>query len=193
MAEAVCGTFTRGDADILADFGLEDEGLRIRKEAATHGARLQRMAEDEAKWFVGGLVAAKCFSAALAWIDDADDAARAARTLERLDDAADAPHATKGWKAGDPITNLTSKGATPSWSTVRRRYWKNQALYHPERYSPSNLERTRKGLAPQRYNRAKGVWESMELHHSPAMREGGLFDFVEVWPDEHRAVDPFRR
>jgi RHS repeat-associated protein len=33
-----------------------------------------------------------------------------------------------GWKVGSPITNLTSKGNVPAWSTVRQRYWKNEAF-----------------------------------------------------------------
>lgn len=34
----------------------------------------------------------------------------------------------------------------------------------------------------------------MELHHHKVpQRSGGLFDFIKVWPDEHRALDPFRR
>jgi hypothetical protein len=32
----------------------------------------------------------------------------------------------------------------------------------------------------------------MELHHIPPQREGGLFDFIELWPDEYAAIDKFR-
>ncbi len=49
-----------------------------------------------------------------------------------------------------------------------------------------------KGLAPQRFNEPTGSWEKLELHHAPAQREGGLFDFIEVWPDEHAKLDRFR-
>ena len=49
------------------------------------------------------------------------------------------------------------------------------------------------GLAPQRYNAAKGGMESMELSHEPvAFRDGGRA-FVERWPCEHARVDPFRK
>ncbi len=48
-----------------------------------------------------------------------------------------------------------------------------------------------KGLAPQRAS-STGKIESRELHHDPAQRDGGLFDFVEVWPDEHAKLDPKR-
>jgi hypothetical protein len=97
-----------------------------------------------------------------------------------------------GWKVGDPITNLTRKGNVPKWSTVRQRFWKNEALNNPSKYTPSNLGRMRKGLAPQRINPKTGKIESMELHHTPPMRDGGLFDFKKVWPDEHEIIDSFR-
>ncbi len=61
-------------------------------------------------------------------------------------------------------------------------------------YDPFNLTRMQKGLAPQRINPNSGLMESMELHHHIVpQRNGGLFDFMKVWPDEHRALDPFRR
>ena len=75
---------------------------------------------------------------------------------------------------------------------MRQRFWKNEALNSAKTYSPSNLTRMKKGLAPQRINPRTGKVESMELHHTPAMRDGGLFRFKKVWPDEHAAIDPFR-
>ncbi len=100
---------------------------------------------------------------------------------------------TVGWRLGDPINNLTSKGNVPKWSTVRTRYWKNRAYYAQEgEFSTKNLARMKKGRAPQRYNEQTGKMESMELDHTPPQREGGLFDFQEVWPDEHAAQDPYR-
>ena len=95
----------------------------------------------------------------------------------------------KGRKVGDDITNLTRPGNVPSWEAVRARYWKEAALSQPERYEADQLERMRKGLAPQRTNPKTGEIESMELHHNPAQRDGGLFDVVDVWPDEHAALD----
>jgi hypothetical protein len=88
---------------------------------------------------------------------------------------------------------------------VRRRYWKNQAaqvratpgdpkyLSEPMKYNEENIRRMEQGLAPQRFNDDKGVYESVELHHIPPQREGGLFDFVEMWPEEHASADQFRR
>lgn len=102
--------------------------------------------------------------------------------------------AKAGWKVGEPITNLTAKGNVPAWSTVRQRFWKNEAFFNSSAYSESNLLRMQKGLAPQRLNPNTGLMESMELHHNIVpQRDGGLFDFIKVWPDEHRALDPFRR
>jgi len=102
--------------------------------------------------------------------------------------------AKTGWKVGQPITNLTAKGNVPAWSTVRQRFWKNEAFLNGSTYSESNLLRMKRGLAPQRLNPNTGLMESMELHHHIVpQRNGGLFDFMKVWPDEHRALDPFRR
>jgi hypothetical protein len=49
-----------------------------------------------------------------------------------------------------------------------------------------------KGLAPQYYNRDLKKWESVELHHEPPQREGGLFDFEELTVDQHKGKDAFR-
>jgi hypothetical protein len=102
--------------------------------------------------------------------------------------------AKKGWEVGEPITNLTAKGNIPSWNTVKQRFWKNEAFLNGSAYSESNLLLMQKGLAPQRINPISGLLESMELHHHMVpQRDGGLFDFMKVWPDEHRVLDPFRR
>lgn len=98
-----------------------------------------------------------------------------------------------GWSIGQPIENLTKTGKVPKWSTVRKRHWKNQAYMYPDKYEAEQLERMKQGLAPQRFNNDIGQWESMELHHNPAQRDGGLFDFVECWPDEHALLDGYRR
>jgi archaellin len=98
-----------------------------------------------------------------------------------------------GWRLGDSIQNRTIFGTVPRWSTVRARYWKNEAFYRAEEYNAAQLERMKNGLAPQRVNKLTGEIETMELHHIPPQREGGLFDFVKVWPDEHADLDSFRR
>ncbi|NNM43910.1 MAG: tetratricopeptide repeat protein [Chlamydiae bacterium] len=101
-------------------------------------------------------------------------------------------NSTIGWKVGQDICNLTKQGKIPKWSAVRQRYWKNEAHFRPEKYKPENLERMKKGLAPQRKNKITGQMESMELHHIPSQKDGGLFDVIEVWPDEHALIDKNR-
>ena len=100
-----------------------------------------------------------------------------------------------GWKVGDPIQNRTWWGGRPKWSTVRQRYWKNQAQLAKSdvvhRYR-DQINRMEKGLAPQIKNKSTGNLESIELHHIPAQKEGGLFDFIEVTREEHSRLDPFR-
>jgi hypothetical protein len=103
------------------------------------------------------------------------------------------PNATRGWKLGDPLNNLTREGNVPSWDAVRQRYWRNDALNNSSDYSRANLERMRQGLALQRLNPRTGKIESMELHHRPPRREGGLFDVEAVWPGGRAAIDPFRK
>ena len=97
------------------------------------------------------------------------------------------------WKTGDPIEAPGKFGQVPRWSTVRSRYWKNRAFYAKEgEFDDMTIERMKAGKAPQRWNAAEGRWESKELHHIPPQREGGLFDFIELWLDEHIRNDPFR-
>jgi hypothetical protein len=100
----------------------------------------------------------------------------------------------KGWSVGDDIYALTSKGNEPAWSTVRGRFWKNEAA-NPQvgTWNAENLDRMSQGLAPQRYNFDKGGLESMELSHEPIpFRDGGT-NVVPRWPQDHAAVDPYRR
>jgi hypothetical protein len=103
------------------------------------------------------------------------------------------PNDDAGWKVGDSINNRTAAGKVRSWNTVRSRYWKTEALNNPLNYSQTNLARMQQGLAPQRINPNTGEVESMELHHSPPQRDGGLFDVEAVWPEEHATIDPYRK
>lgn len=76
---------------------------------------------------------------------------------------------------------------------MRTRIWKNEAFLNSEGYRDVNLARMERGMAPQRANPLTGRVDSMELHHVPPQREGGLFNVQKVWPDQHAAVDPFKR
>ncbi len=93
-------------------------------------------------------------------ISKAGDVAGAVKTVNKVDNAVGMARTVKrGWKVGDDITALTRAGNAPSWSTVRQRYWKNEAFYNPFTY-PNDLSRMKKGLAPKGRD---GF--SMELHH----------------------------
>jgi hypothetical protein len=100
----------------------------------------------------------------------------------------------KGWRVGGPVNNLTSTGKCPKWSTVKKRIWKNEAHWaksNPHKYGSEDIKRMEEGLPPQRIT-AEGKLESMECHHVPPQRDGGLFDVIKVWPDEHAKIDPNR-
>jgi filamentous hemagglutinin len=104
-------------------------------------------------------------------------------------------NAARAWRLGDNVYAPTAQGNVPAWSTVRSRFWKNEAasLNAAEAYGAENVDRMRRGLAPQRYNADRGAMESMELSHEPIpLRDGGR-NFVPRWPQDHAAVDPFRR
>lgn len=84
---------------------------------------------------------------------------------------------------------------------MRARHWKNKALNHrigkvkgELKYEPTpeNISRMEKGLAPQVYNKKLQKWESIELHHEPPQRQGGLFDFEELTVKDHIEKDLHR-
>ena len=122
----------------------------------------------------------------------------AARAVDAVLDATDIADkavdtAKVGWKVGDDITNLTKAGNAPSWSTVRQRYWKNEAFYNASQYSADDLSRMTKGLAPQ--VELNGKLYSMELHHIQPRRCGGsnaYSNLLQVTPWEHAEIDAFR-
>lgn len=108
---------------------------------------------------------------------------------------ANGPKPSSGpWKPGDSPHALTRNGNTPSIRTVTRREWKNEARA-PTRsdFTAADIARMRRGQAPQRYNPDKGGIESMERSHEPVPRRDGGTLTVPRWPQEHAAVDPFRR
>ncbi|TDO68097.1 RHS repeat-associated protein [Kribbella sp. VKM Ac-2571] len=100
----------------------------------------------------------------------------------------------RGWRVGDPVYTPTRAGNDPSWTTVRARYWKNEAA-NPgaeQKWGKGNVERMQRGSAPQRYNPDKGGTESMELSHEPVPFRMGGQNIVPRWPQDHAAIDPFR-
>lgn len=89
---------------------------------------------------------------------------------------------------------MTKAGNTPKWSTVKTRYWKNEAYYHATNYSYDNYLRMKKGLAPQVKGR-NGKYYSMELHHKQARHKGGGNSYKNLEalsPWAHAMRDPYR-
>ena len=97
-----------------------------------------------------------------------------------------------GWKVGDDISKLTRAGKVPSWSTVRQRYWKNEALTNFKAYSPENLLRISQGRAPLTLNTINGKMYPMELHHPNGRKGSDLFNFIQVTPWKHAEIDKYR-
>ena len=61
-------------------------------------------------------------------------------------------------------------------------------------YKEFDIPRMQKGLAPQRFNFEKGLWESKHLHHTPIQqKDGGLFQFIDLWPDEQIKLHLYSR
>ena len=115
------------------------------------------------------------------------------RGIQAADTLSDARKATNvGWKVGDDISNLTRAGNAPSWSTVRQRYWKNEAFYNFKEYSPENLLRMSQGKAPLIQHPGNGKMYSMELHHPDGRKGDDLFNFVPVTPWKHAEIDKYR-
>lgn len=127
------------------------------------------------------------------WVNQAGQSV--ARLLPKNTQVLDAEEefAERGWRLGDPILKRTARGNLPSWSAQRARFWKNEVLKPEtlEKYGTENVERMRKGLAPQRLYR--GRIESMDLSHEPIPKRFGGTDVVPRWPEDHAKVDSFRR
>lgn len=116
----------------------------------------------------------------------------------------------------DPNLEIDGSGLAKSaayknaWNKARRDFWKKEAknasTASPRKYSDTNIERMKKGLAPQMkvevwsYKRQqfeiKNV--SMELEHTHLKQRGGSLKAHEEWnltkttPWGHEAMDPYR-
>ncbi len=103
------------------------------------------------------------------------------------------PALGRRWRVGDPHHALTAAGREPIWATIRRRYWQNRAQSaRPGEFTPENLARMRRGLAP--LDRASG--RPVELEHIVPQRTGHPDrhrDLMELTPLEHSFFDRFRR
>ena len=120
-------------------------------------------------------------------------ARRGVEVVSSISHANKAKDAAKiGWKVGDDISKLTRAGNVPSWSTVRQRYWKNEALTNYKEYSPEDLLRMSQGRAPLALNPNNGKMYPMELHHPNGRSGDNFFNFIRVTPWEHDILDPHR-
>ena len=146
------------------------------------------------------------------WLSKTDDIIDTAKAIDNTVDFADDIHDTqkaieatsdvvsKGWKVGDDITAPTRAGNDPSWSTVRQRYWKNEAAKNSvvyeniDLYKEDSLSKMHKGLAPKHYG-PDGKAYSMELHHIIPRHKGGTHNYnnLEILtPWEHAEKDQYR-
>ena len=138
------------------------------------------LAADVASLAIPGVTGGGTVVRAISKTDDVVDAVKA---VNKVDDAIDASAAVqKGWKVGDDITSLTKAGNSPSWSTVRQRYWKNEAFYNPSKY-PNDLGRMKKGLAP-----IGDDGFSMELHHPFGRKGANFYIFEPFTQSQHRYI-----
>ena len=124
-------------------------------------------------------------------VDAIDDVHDTAKAIDRIGDGLDTSSTvskvtkttkTKGWQVGDDVSNLTKAGNEPSWTTVRQRYWKNQAHLNSDAYSPENLQRMKKGLAPIVDN------APMELHHTFGRKGANFYIFEPVTKAQHHFI-----
>ncbi|AWG25834.1 RHS repeat domain-containing protein [Flavobacterium kingsejongi] len=90
-----------------------------------------------------------------------------------------------------------------AWKDAREAYWKKEAKKNKKDYSQHNLDRMKKGTAPQlqvevennKTGRKETKVVSMELHHKKAQHLGGSnksSNLQKVTPWEHEAIDTYR-
>ncbi len=113
-------------------------------------------------------------------------------TFEKWGKNANEKIASKGWKVGELINAPTKAGKAPSWTTVRNRYWKNEAALNPNEYSKSNLNLMKKGRAPIY---SKEIPVPKELHHINGRNipyHNNIENLEALWPWEHADKDIYR-
>ncbi|WP_419925882.1 hypothetical protein [Candidatus Poriferisocius sp.] len=81
------------------------------------------------------------------------------------------PPALGPWQAGDSIFKPTPRGAPPSITAVRRRYWKNLSEHRASVvFGEANRALMAIGEAPQRFNPRTGAMQEMTLPE-PMLRQ----------------------
>ena len=98
------------------------------------------------------------------------------------------PNTSKGWHVGDPISKQTAAGNEPSKSTIRQRYWKNEADLYKDApkgekiksesgtyyLTNINYDRIHRGLSPFDIDGNK-----VHLHHYRGVNND-LYAFAEI-------------
>lgn len=106
---------------------------------------------------------------------------KADAVYDTVDDVVDVSTDIKvGWKTGDNINNLTKAGTEPKWNTLKQRFWKNEALNNPSKYSDADLHRMKRGLAP-----IGDDGFSIELHHPKGRSGTNFYHFYPLTKTEH--------
>jgi hypothetical protein len=113
------------------------------------------------------------------------------RAVRHADEVADVASTFRRWKVGDAIDATTPNGSA-SWSTVRSRFWKNEAAAASTgQYTADNLARMRTGRPPLH----PALQVPMELHHIEGKNVPNPHradNLLRVWPWEHAEIDPYR-
>jgi RHS repeat-associated protein len=194
---AYCGDDPVNEADPDGDQASEDEEGEVVDPAVSRVAKIIEERDEEVDKKLDEIKAHQFLNQiTTTTLPETPDELRAeARLREAVQDFIEEPDATpKAWKRGDPIYQRTAAGNSPTWSTVRRRFWINESIgaNAAAKYSPQNITRMSNGLAPQQYNKATGQMESMELHHTPIPQRDGGQEFEPLWPGQHAEVDSHR-
>lgn len=98
------------------------------------------------------------------------------------------------WSVGEPINKMTYKGS-PTWATVRSRFWKNEAYYNKSTYEADDLARMVKGKPPLRWDDNHNKWMPMEIHHINGRKIANPHDIDNLQPLtalKHAELDPHR-
>lgn len=124
--------------------------------------------------------------------------AKAVKTTKTASKAKTAAKKVAKWVPGDPIDMPTIRGTSPSWSTVRKRYWMNEAINYTDFDNPKrleNLERMQKGKPRLELLADNGKYYPMELHHINGRdipNPHNISNLEALSPWDHAAKDKFR-
>lgn len=102
---------------------------------------------------------------------------------------------TSQWTVLEPINKKKYNGENPTWATVRRRYWKQEAYYNSNNYTAEALARMQRGQAPLVWDTKFKKYMSMEIHHINGRKISdphNIDNLQALTPAQHAKVDSFR-